>query len=207
MQKPIAIVTEDQVIRTHTLNDASAKAAQKLVVAQWTAEEGSKYPVWFIDMHNVLDVYDPAEITPFMEHNGLRICVSWVGSLDNYIGKQLVPDMQERIKSGQIHFGIICCARGNRLKKKDRNQDPDACTNGRKICTKFGSKAQVISTIMSWLSTNAHGFFFDDAEDHVASVDQMDRQSGIRVDAFHVPHGTDKEVKHTIADIVARTPK
>ena len=64
-------------------------------------------PINVIDIHNVLDLFvDNAEI-PFQKLNGIRICVSWVGNPDGEIGRALVPDMHERIKSGQNTIGII----------------------------------------------------------------------------------------------------
>jgi hypothetical protein len=147
-----------------------------------------------IDMHNVLDLYKQTEQTPFQKlENFIRVCVSWVGSLDNTLGKALVPDMQKRIKSGQIDFGIICCARGKKPKRKKNQPRPPPGIEiknrikNRSICVEPGSKAHITYTLSKWAKSK-HTVFFDDGEDHVASVKSVD-YSPTKCSTYLVPHG------------------
>ena len=133
--KPIVIVTSQGASKVVCdLKPRGKDKAIKRIIKLMAQVEGT---LNVIDMHNVLDLFEQDEQIPFQNLEGIRICVSWVGNPDGEIGKKLVPDMQKRILSGQILFGIICSKRGNRPKKNKRStEDPDA-TN-RKIYREFG---------------------------------------------------------------------
>ena len=140
-----------------------------------------------IDMHHVLDLFKQTEQTPFQKLRDYnRVCVSWVGNLDNELGQALIPDMQKRIKSGQIDFGIICCARGKRPKRK-KNQPRTPETDKRSICVEPGSKAYITYTLSNWAKSNTI-VFFDDGEDHVKSVGSLD-YSPAKCSVYLVPLG------------------
>lgn len=135
--------------------------------------------VQFIDMHNVLDRFGSGVKTPFQNQNSTRMSLSWVRVPDGPMSKKVVKDMEKRIGSGQIAFGIVCFKRGDRKGKK------------LEICTAPGSKAGIIS-VLAKLASRAQFKFFDDARDHILSVESL---SHIRVEAVLVPKG--KEVAIT----------
>ena len=107
-----------------------------------------------IDMHHVLDCIDEDKS---LDLDGIRVCISWVNNLDGKHGKALIPNMQARIQSGQINFGIICCKRGKKGK----------------VSTEPGSKADIIRTLMNFFEPKTT-YFFDDAQDHVNSVKSLE---------------------------------
>ena len=107
-----------------------------------------------IDMHHVLDCFSKGVS---LDLDGIRVCVSWVNNLDGKHGKALIPNMQARIQSGQINFGIICC-------KRDKKG---------KVSTEPGSKADIIRTLMNFFEPKTT-YFFDDARDHVNSVASLE---------------------------------
>lgn len=183
VEKPIVIVTEQGASKV--TNDLKPRGKDKAVKCIMKIMENHEGPINVIDMHNVLDLFvDNAEI-PFQRLNGIRICVSWVGNPDGEIGRALVPDMQERIKSGQITFGIICSKRGKRPKKNKRSSDdPDALS--RNYCVEPGSKAYIINKLAEWSKNEKEEvYFFDDAKDHVNSVASLH----IGVHTYLVPRG------------------
>ena len=119
MNKPVVIVTAQGASKVK--NDLKYIGKEKVIkrVMKLLKEENGYLNV--IDMHNVLDLFEQDEVTPFQSLNGIRVCVSWVGNPDGKIGQKLVPDMQSRIKSGQISFGIVCSKRGKRPKNNRRS--------------------------------------------------------------------------------------
>lgn len=127
--------------------------------------------VQFIDMHNVLDLFGSGVKTPFQNKDGTRMCLSWVGSLHGQMSGGVVKQMKERIGARQIKFGIVCVKRGGRKGKKHE------------ICTAPGSKAGIIS-VLAKLAPGAELKFFDDAPDHIRSVQSL---SNIVVKTFLVP--------------------
>lgn len=181
MDKPVVIVTPQGASKVK--NDLKYRGKEKVIKRLMKLLKDENGYLNVIDMHNVLDLFEQDEVTPFQSLNGIRVCVSWVGNPDGEIGQKLVPDMQARIKSGQISFGIVCSKRGKRPKKKKRTtENPDAVN--RNICTEPGSKAYIINKLAEW--SNCTDFrFFDDAKDHVDSVASLD----IGVDTHLVPKG------------------
>lgn len=183
LEKPVVIVTEQGASKVlNNLKPIGEDKAIKRIMNIMSKHEG---PINVIDMHNVLDLFEDNAETPFQRLNGIRICVSWVGNPDGEIGKALVPDMQKRIKSGQITFGIICSKRGKRPKKNKRSSDdPDAVD--RNIFVESGSKAYIVNKLAEWSKNDKEDvYFFDDATDHVNSVASLD----IGVHTYLVPKG------------------
>ena len=117
--------------------------------------------VQFIDYHKVLSLYDPDEKTPFQDLESTRVCISYVGKLDGRRSVTVMNQMRNRIKSGQIAFGIVCTVRGE---KKKRKYDP---------CTAPGSKAGIISVLVKFASQAKLLLFFDDSKDHCVSVNKL----------------------------------
>jgi hypothetical protein len=157
------------------MNDLHPRGKEKAIkrIMKIMAKHNSTLNV--IDMHNVLDLFENDSVTPFQSLEGIRICISWVGNPDGEIGKALVPDMYSRIKSGQILFGIICSKRGKRNKIKPNKS----------ICVEPGSKAYIINKLAEWSKCNEI-HFFDDAPDHIDSVDSLERD----VKTYLVPKGS-----------------
>lgn len=182
-EKPVVIVTEQGASKvTNDLKPRGKDKAVKRIMKIMGNHEG---PINVIDMHNVLDLFVDNVKTPFQRLNGIRICVSWVGNPDGEIGRALVPDMQERIKSGQITFGIICSKRGKRPKKNKRSSD-DPYDISRNVCVETGSKAYIINMLAQWSKNEKEEvYFFDDASDHINSVASLD----IGVHTYLVPKG------------------
>ena len=181
--KDICIVTLQGATKLPpNLSEQSHKSVKRIIKIL------KKYKkIGIIDMHNVLDLFKQTEQTPFQKLKDYnRVCVSWVGNLDNELGQALVPDMQKRIKSGQIDFGIICCARGKRPKRK-KNQPRTPETDRRSICVEPGSKAYITYTLSKWAKSKSI-VFFDDGEDHVQSVSSLD-YSPAKCSVYLVPLG------------------
>jgi hypothetical protein len=144
----------------------------------------------FIDMHNVLDLFDPTD-SPFDDDedaSSFKMCVSWVGNVTGGTAQGMIPDMQERIRANQIHFGIICSKRGQkprRQKGSDQQKaqqraqqraarEPKAAeVMGRAICTEPGSKADLVRTMLQKMPKCKAAAFYDDAADHCASVQSL----------------------------------
>ena len=183
--KDICIVTLQGATKLPpNLGEQSHKSVKRI---QKIFKNSKRKKIGIIDMHNVLDLYKQTESTPFQKLEDYhRVCVSWVGNLDNELGQALVPDMQKRIKSGQIDFGIICCARGKRPKRK-KNQPRTPETDKRSICVEPGSKAYITYTLSKWAKSNSI-VFFDDGEDHVKSVGSLD-YSPAKCSVYLVPLG------------------
>jgi len=143
--------------------------------------------IHFIDMHNVLDLYDSKSMAPFQNLSGLRICLSWVGNVNNSIANVARDDMISHIETGNIHYGILCTARGNRnkkYKKLEKNGDVGDVL-ARKLCDKPNSKAGIIRRIKEMAPSAMKMTFYDDAQDHVQSVKTYVPE----VTCFLIPHG------------------
>lgn len=111
-----------------------------------------------LDLHKTLDTIDPKETLP--DHT---CCVSYVGSLtQTRIGARL--DIQNRIKTGQLKFGVLVFKRGS-------HRDPEAANRYQEV----GSKAwfnRCVPNVKGKVSV-----FVDDSNDHVLSVKSVGIQS------------------------------
>ena len=124
----------------------------------------SLHPSQFrLDLHKTLDTVDPKEILP--PHT---CCVSYVGSLTQTRINARV-DIQNRIHTGQLEFGVLVFKRGS-------HKDPEEANRFQQI----GSKA--------WFNRCVPGVkgrvsvFIDDSLDHVLSVQSVGIQSQIIIE-------------------------
>lgn len=101
-----------------------------------------------LDLHDVLDTTEPEELL------GDRICcLSYVGKITK-TRVEARKEIQERIKTGQIYYGVLVFKRG-----KDKNS----------AFTDIGSKAW----FNSLLDNSCNPLFVDDSMDHVISVESV----------------------------------
>jgi hypothetical protein len=68
-------------------------------------------------------------------------------------------EIVERLRTGQVAFGILTFTRGNKIKKTGR----------RDLVTSHGTKAWVNSLVQ----TADKSVFIDDGEDHIRSTDSL----------------------------------
>lgn len=107
-----------------------------------------------LDLHGVLDCIEHNKTLQTTSKH--TICViSFVG-VNSETRRLARKEIQTRIQTGQISFGILVFNRGSE-KKSDRN-----------TYSKPGSKAWVNSLLQ--LPIDIPGIFIDDSEDHVLSV-------------------------------------
>jgi len=105
---------------------------------------------YVFDLHNVLDLLDQKYQIKRTSDKKV-ICCSYVGRYSP-LRDTARSEIKERIKSGQIDWGVLVFRRG----KERRNENPF-------LYHKEGSK--------SWFCNLIKGdYFFDDSKDHVESV-------------------------------------
>lgn len=105
---------------------------------------------YVFDLHNVLDLLDQKYQIKRTSDKKV-ICCSYVGRYSP-LRNTARSEIEERIKSGQIDWGVLVFRRG----KERRNENPF-------FYHKEGSK--------SWFCNLIKGdYFFDDSKDHIESV-------------------------------------
>ena len=169
--------------------------------------------VHVLDVHNVLDMFAETDREiPFLALPGLQVAVSWVGNVEGALAESMVPELRNRMRNGQIAFGIICSTRGKRPRRKKGEKRGD-CELGRATCLAPGSKAHIIQTLVETVSTLAKpehvcpytglvpATFFDDAEDHVVSANEA---AVATLHTFIVPRMSEAEVQKRFEGIVVQ---
>lgn len=106
-----------------------------------------------LDLHNVLDTVAEDYQLPYDKEE--CCCISFVGQTSS-TRVQAKYEMIRRIESGQIKFGALVFARGNRRRPQEAS-----------TFTKIGSKAWFNMHVKATSSTP---IFIDDSEDHIDSV-------------------------------------
>lgn len=174
-RKPVVVLVTVQGAQPFAPNGkGECKLFDKVLKGCVTNFMGEK-TAHFIDMHNVMDLFHPDD-SPFDPLTGLKVCISWVGNVTGTTANKMVPDMVERIKQKQLHFGLICSARGKKPRRRKGEpsgreaQGPEI--RGRALCVDTYSKAGLIKTMLSFLNCE-EVHFYDDAADHCASVDSL----------------------------------
>ena len=111
-----------------------------------------------LDLHGVTDLlnFDEQLIPDDLRETNKITIISYVGKYsDNRLGAR--KEVKERIKTGQIDFGVLVFRRG-------RRRDPS-----RNMFHESGSKAWA----NQFINTNGPAVFIDDGEDHYESVKSM----------------------------------
>jgi hypothetical protein len=111
-----------------------------------------------LDLHKVLDTTRPQDILPYPDKG--KVCCSFVGKFSQ-TRALAQEDMQKRVDSGQIKWGVLVFKRGQR-KAAHRFHEP-------------GSKAWFCKVIQAQV-------FCDDSLDHVDSVQSYCP----RITCFHI---------------------
>lgn len=104
------------------------------------------------DLHKTLDTTSPSKV-PSLPEDTKMVVLSYIGTSQSTL-TDAVSDVKERIKTGQVVFGVFCFHRGHRGA----------------VTTEEGSKAHVCQILKPIL-------FLDDALDHVKSVDTLGVQT------------------------------
>jgi len=173
-KKPVVVIVTSGGSQPIAPNAAGVCKLFPKVLATCVKKAGKHAAAHFIDMHNVLDLFHPDD-SPWDELCGLKVCISWVGNVMGTTAGGMIPDMQERIREGQIHFGVICSARGKKPRRQKKGESsgrelkaPE--TKGRAICVDPYSKAGIVNSILQLIPHCEESHFYDDAADHAESV-------------------------------------